>query len=143
MLISGGYIGAPKRYTNMAPPYIQSSTKVRETFRQVTQKTGRFPVVVFCCVTVKTIYTSIGISCIKLNTDCICFGHLASNALSLQGNSQSERAQYCSRIIINPSTTALVLFVLYGTMHIFLPRPLLLSTQQQQQVYFKLRYYNL
>ena len=105
--------------------------------------TGRFPVVVFCCVTVKTMYTSIGISTIKLNTDCICFGHVARNAWSLQENSQSERAHYCSRIIINPSTTALVVFVPYGTMHLFLPGPLLLSIQQQQQVYFKLRYYNL
>ena len=32
LLISGGLIGAPKRYTNM------TSSKVRETFRQITQK---------------------------------------------------------------------------------------------------------
>ena len=38
LLISGGHIGAPERYTNMASPCIQSSTKVRETFRQITQK---------------------------------------------------------------------------------------------------------
>ena len=36
---------------------------------------------------------------IKLNTDCICLGHLASNARSLQENSQSERAYYRSHII--------------------------------------------
>ena len=39
-------------------------------------------------------------STIKLNTDCICLGQLASNAQSLQENSQSERAHYCSHIII-------------------------------------------
>ena len=38
LLISGGHIGAPKRYTNMAAPFIQTSTKVRETFQQITQK---------------------------------------------------------------------------------------------------------
>ena len=38
-------------------------------------------------------------STIKLNTDSICLGHLASNARSLQENSQSERACYCSHII--------------------------------------------
>ena len=34
-----------------------------------------------------------------LITDCICLGQLATNAQSLQENSQSERAHYCSRII--------------------------------------------
>ena len=38
-------------------------------------------------------------STIKLNTDCICFGNLASIARSLQENSQSERLNYCSHII--------------------------------------------
>ena len=39
LLVSGGHIGAPQRYANMASPFsIQSSTKVRETFRQITQK---------------------------------------------------------------------------------------------------------
>ena len=38
-------------------------------------------------------------STIKLNTDCICLGHLASNARSLHENSQSERAYYWSHII--------------------------------------------
>ena len=38
-------------------------------------------------------------STIKLNTDCICLGHLASNARSLDENSQSERAYYWSHII--------------------------------------------
>ena len=46
-------------------------------------------------------------STIKLNTDCICLRHLASNAQSLQENSawslrensQSERAYYCGHII--------------------------------------------
>ena len=38
-------------------------------------------------------------STIKLNTDCFCFKHLASNARSLQEKSQSERACYCSHII--------------------------------------------
>ena len=41
----------------------------------------------------------IRMSTIKLNTDCICLGHLASNDVqSLQENSQSERA-----IVINKS----------------------------------------
>ena len=35
----------------------------------------------------------------KLNTDCICLGHLASSAWSIQENSQSERAYHCSHII--------------------------------------------
>ena len=35
---------------------------------------------------------------IILETDWICLGHLASNAGSLQENSQSERAYYCSHI---------------------------------------------
>ena len=35
----------------------------------------------------------------KLNTDCICLGHLASKAWSSQENSQSERAYHCSHII--------------------------------------------
>ena len=38
-------------------------------------------------------------STIKLNTDCICLGHLASNARALQKKSQSERAYYSSHII--------------------------------------------
>ena len=41
----------------------------------------------------------IRIPTIKLNTDCICLGHLANNARSLQENSQSERTYYCSHII--------------------------------------------
>ena len=38
LLISGGHIGAPKRYSNMNEynACIQSSTKVRETFRRET-----------------------------------------------------------------------------------------------------------
>ena len=39
------------------------------------------------------------LSTIKLITDCICLGQLASNAQSLQENSQSECAHYCSHII--------------------------------------------
>ena len=38
-------------------------------------------------------------STIKLITECICLGQLASNTQSLQENSQSERAHYCSHII--------------------------------------------
>jgi len=38
-------------------------------------------------------------STIKLNTVCVCLGHLASNARSLQENSQSEHAYYCSHMI--------------------------------------------
>ena len=42
-------------------------------------------------------WMSIRMSTIKLNTDCICLGHLASNDVqSLQENSQSERACYCN-----------------------------------------------
>ena len=44
-------------------------------------------------------WMSIRMSTIKLNTDCICLGHLASNARSLQENSQSEGAFYCRNII--------------------------------------------
>ena len=44
-------------------------------------------------------WLSIRMPTIKLNTDCICLGHQASNVLSLQENSQSERAYYCSHII--------------------------------------------
>ena len=44
-------------------------------------------------------WMSIRMSTIKLNTDCICLGHLASNARSLQENSQSEGASYCRNII--------------------------------------------
>ena len=39
------------------------------------------------------------LSTIKLITDCICLGQLASNSQSLQENSQSECAHYCSHII--------------------------------------------
>ena len=40
LLISGGHIGAPKRYADMASPDkgLQRSVKRRETFRQITQK---------------------------------------------------------------------------------------------------------
>ena len=38
LLISGGHIGGPKRSTNMVSPYKARSTKLRETFRQITQK---------------------------------------------------------------------------------------------------------
>ena len=37
LLISGGHIGAPEGYTKMASPY-KALQKVRETFRQITQK---------------------------------------------------------------------------------------------------------
>jgi len=46
-------------------------------------------------------WMSIRMSNIKLNADCICLGHLVSNARSLQENSQSERAYYCSHILMN------------------------------------------
>ena len=36
----------------------------------------------------------------QVNTDCICLWHVASNAWSLQEYSQSERAYYCSHIMI-------------------------------------------
>ena len=38
-------------------------------------------------------------SSIKLNTECICLGHLAGNAQSLKENRQSEHVYYCSHII--------------------------------------------
>ena len=44
-------------------------------------------------------WMSIRMSTVKLNTACICLGHLASNARKLQEDSQSERAYYCSHII--------------------------------------------
>ena len=46
-------------------------------------------------------WISIRMSTIKLNTDCIYLGHLASSvsARSLRKNSQSECAYYCSHII--------------------------------------------
>ena len=51
-------------------------------------------------------------STIKLNTDCICLGHLASNARLLQENSQSEHAYYCSDII-NTVESVHVLYMYY------------------------------
>ena len=50
-----------------------------------------------CQLTIK--WVSIRMCSIKLNTDCICLGHLASNAQPLQENSQSECTYYCSHII--------------------------------------------
>ena len=53
-------------------------------------------------------WMAIRMSTIKVNTDCICLGHLATNAQSLQEsnnaqslqeNSQSECMYYCSHII--------------------------------------------
>ena len=44
-------------------------------------------------------WMSIRVSTIKLNTDFICLGHLASNARSLHEKSQSVRTCYCSHII--------------------------------------------
>ena len=44
-------------------------------------------------------WMSIRMCSIKLNIDCICLGHLASNAQPLQENSQSECTYYCSHII--------------------------------------------
>ena len=38
LLISGGHIGAPKRYAAQYDVVIQSSTKVLEMLRQITQK---------------------------------------------------------------------------------------------------------
>ena len=35
----------------------------------------------------------------KLNTVCICFGHIACDAWSLLENSQSEGTYYCSHLI--------------------------------------------
>ena len=43
-------------------------------------------------------WMSMGMSTIKLNADCICLGHLASNAPSLQENSQSERVLGMGRV---------------------------------------------
>ena len=43
---------------------------------------------------------SIRMSTIKLNTDCICLGHQASNARSLQENSQLEGTIVAKKIII-------------------------------------------
>ena len=37
LLISGGHIGGPKQYTDYGVS-LQNSTKVHETFRQITQK---------------------------------------------------------------------------------------------------------
>ena len=44
-------------------------------------------------------WMSIRMSNIKLNTGCIWLGHQASNARSLQENSQSEHVHYCGHII--------------------------------------------
>ena len=52
------------------------------------------------------IYMSIKMSTIKLNRDCICSGHLGSNAWWLQENSQSEGTYYCSHIIARLSYRA-------------------------------------
>ena len=40
-------------------------------------------------------------STIRLDTDCIFLGQVASNAQSLQETIQSERAYFCSHIIIS------------------------------------------
>ena len=82
LLISGGHIGGPKRSTNMASPYkaLQSCVKcfgkllrncgpqrreiwtnclytsLLEHFIFLAFSTGRFPILFFRCVTVKTIY---------------------------------------------------------------------------------------
>ena len=66
LLISGGHIGGPKRYTNMAPPYkalqrcVKHSTNNSETVGQSDLRLGFFHWTdsnfFFCCVTVKTIY---------------------------------------------------------------------------------------
>ena len=53
-------------------------------------------------------------STIKLNTDCICLGHLASNARLLQENSQSEHAYYCSDIINTVEECICTVHVLCG-----------------------------
>ena len=37
LFISGGHVGALKRYTNMASPY-KTLLKVQKTFQQITQK---------------------------------------------------------------------------------------------------------
>ena len=58
----------------------------------------RFPFFDSCQLTIT--WMSISMSTVKLNTDCICHGHLSSNAQKLQENSKSERAYYCSHIII-------------------------------------------
>ena len=54
------------------------------------------------------------ISTIKLNTDCICLGHLASNAQLLQENSQSELAYFCSDIINTVEECIFTVHVLCG-----------------------------
>ena len=38
LFTSGGHIGAPKRYSNMASPFKALQRCMRETFRQITQK---------------------------------------------------------------------------------------------------------
>ena len=48
---------------------------------------------------ITTTWMSMRMLLIKLDTDCVCPGHLASNAQSLQENSQSEHIYYCSHII--------------------------------------------
>ena len=62
-------------------------------------------------------WVPIRMSTIKLNTDCICLGHLASNARSLQKKSQSERAYYSSHIIsvrFSPSVRSRCLHISQG-----------------------------
>ena len=45
------------------------------------------------------LFDSFQLTVTLINIDCICLGHLASNARSLHENSQSERAYYWSHII--------------------------------------------
>ena len=61
--------------------------------------TGQWITSLFDSCQLTITWMSIGMSTIKLNTDCICLGHVASNARSLQENSQQERAYYCSHIL--------------------------------------------
>ena len=112
LLISGGHIGAPKPYwpywcTNMAPPY-KSSTKERETFRQIAHKLsatktwdldklfilfflfGFFHWTVsnlfFCCVTVKKIYNDTETLMVRL------LSHLLTMRTSLKTSNKKFRS---------------------------------------------------
>ena len=64
-------------------------------------------------------WMSIRMSTIKLNTDCICLGHLASNARSLQGKRQSVRTCYCSHIIKRYNLFAIPRFRYVGALFIY------------------------
>ena len=59
-------------------------------------------------------WTFLRVSTIKLNTDCMCPGHLGSDARSLQENSQSECSYDCSDTINTVEECTCTVHILCG-----------------------------